>query len=167
MPFYGSGRPGEAQSGVDRRAISLDPMGQADERSKFTGNRIVQPGVQVTNTTLCNQSAEALEQTVANSQPLVFLERYLQSPLFLTVELLGWPEAEPPQAEPFDSPRPSAPPTRPPTRFWRWARTSPRDQRTVHERPTAGIAKLSYFSVELEDVRAARLPPSLEIRQVR
>jgi hypothetical protein len=142
-------------------------VGQANERSKFTGNRIVQPGVQVTNTTPCNQSTEALEQTVANSQPLVFLERYVQSRLFVTVELMGWPEAEPPQAEPFDPLRPSTPPTRPHTRFWRWARTSPRDQRTVHERSTAGIAELSYFSVELENVRAARLPPSLEIHQIR
>ena len=127
-------------------------MGQANERSKFTGNRIVQPGVQVTNTTSCNQSTEALEQAVADGQPLVFLERYLQSPLFLTVELMGWPEAEPPQAEPFDPLRSTTPPTRPHTRFWRWARTSPRDQRTVHKRSAAQIAELGYFPVELENV---------------
>jgi hypothetical protein len=141
-------------------------MGEADERGKFTGNRVVQPGVQVTNTTPCNQSTEALEQAVADSQPFVLFKCYLQSFLFLAVELLGWPETEPTQAESFDSSRPSAAPSRPRAGLWWWTWATPRDQGTVHEGSAAGIAELRYFPVELQNVRAARLPTSLEIRQV-
>src|SRR6266567_7076958 len=114
-------------------------MGEAHEWSKFTGNRIIQPGVQVANATPCNQSAEALEQAVASSESLVLFEGELQGPLFLIVELMGWPEAEPPQADPFDSPRPPAPSPRPHICFWWGTRTSPWDQRTVHERSAARI----------------------------
>jgi hypothetical protein len=86
-------------------------MGEADERSKFTSNRIVQPGVQVTNATPCNQSAEALGQAVATSQSFVALKRRLQSFLFIVVELVGRSKTEPTQAEPSESSRPPAMPT--------------------------------------------------------
>jgi hypothetical protein len=46
-------------------------MGEADKWGQFTGNRVVQPGIQVTNATPCNQSAEALQQAVADRQPFV------------------------------------------------------------------------------------------------
>src|SRR5712692_778333 len=148
MPFDWSSRPGKGQSGVDRCAISLDAVGQADERGKFTSNRIVQPGVQVTNATPCNQSAKTLEQTVTSSQSIVLVKSDLQGRVFFVVELMGWPETEPTQAEPFGSSRPPASPPRPRTRFWWWTRTSPRDQRTVHKRSAAQIAELGYFPVE-------------------
>jgi hypothetical protein len=93
-----------------------------------------------------------LEQAVASSESLVLFEGELQSLLFLMVELMGWPEAEPTQTEPFGSSRPPASPPRPRTRFWWWTRTSPRDQRTEHKRSAAQIAELGYFPVELENV---------------
>ena len=98
MPFYWSSRPGKGQSSVDGCAIALDAMGEAHEWSKFAGNRIVQPGVEIANTTPCNQAAEALEQAVASSESLVLFEGELQGLLFLMVELMGWPETEPTQA---------------------------------------------------------------------
>ena len=75
MSFYRSGGPGKAETGVDGGAIRLDAMRQTDERGKFAGNRIIQPGVQVANATPCNKSAEALEQTVADRQPFVLFQR--------------------------------------------------------------------------------------------
>ncbi len=111
MPFDGSSRPGKTQSGVDRCAIGLNAMCEADERSKFTRDRIVQPGVQVTNVTPCDQSAEALEQAVASSQTIVLFKSGLQGREFLVVELVGRSETEPTQAEPSESARPPAMPT--------------------------------------------------------
>ncbi len=142
-------------------------MCEADERGKFTSNRIVQPGVQVTNATSCNQAAEALEQAVASSQSIVLFKSDLQGRVFLAVELLGRSEAEPAQVEPFKSSRPPTVPTRTCVALWWWTWTAPRDQRTVHERSTAHIAEVGDFPVELENIRAPRLPTSLKIRQVR
>jgi len=110
MPFYGPGRPGKTQSRIDGCAIVLDAMGEADEWGKSTGNRIVQPAIQVTNAAPCDQSTEALEQAIAGCQALVFFESDLQSPMFLVVELLRWPEAEPAQVEAFDPSRSATPP---------------------------------------------------------
>jgi len=75
-------------------------------------------GVQVTNATACNQSAEALKQTVASSQSIVLFKSDLQGRVFLVVELLGRSETEPAQAEPFASSWPPAAPTRTCVALW-------------------------------------------------
>jgi hypothetical protein len=86
--FHWSGRPGERQSVDDRSSISLNAVGETDERTEFTGGGVLQPLVEVTYTPPRDQSTEPLEQVVPGGQALVLRQDVQECVTFVVFELI-------------------------------------------------------------------------------
>jgi hypothetical protein len=121
--FHRPGRPAERQSIHDGGTIALDTVAEADEWTKFTGGRVIQPPVQLTYTAPRDQATESLQQFISTSQPFIFIENPLECIALGLIELIRWTEAQPTHVHPLDA---LPTPTTPSAWFRRWTWPSPR-----------------------------------------
>ena len=125
---------------------------------------IVSPGNKSTNHALrsfVQKATELLEQGVALGEFVVLSKHLVKRGVFVGIELVGWPQAQPAHAVPTEA---SAALTRRAPSAG--ARRPPGEEGLTDQRATAGIPERSNLTSELGEVGAPSLPAILEVADV-
>jgi hypothetical protein len=160
VPLHGPGGPGQAQGGFDGGSVGLYSAREADEGREPTGLGVGEPRRQSGEVAHGYHLAEALQESVAPGQLHILRQGVLKQQLLGWCELLGWPQAQPAQA---DAPHTSSPPRPSTIRVGRWPRTAPGQQRLSQQGARACEAEGNKLAVKLADIGTPVRPARLQV----